>query len=791
MIKNQLKFLARNLVAGKLYTVINIVGLAIGITALVWAFQDYRFSFSFDDFHQDREHIFRVITKNDAGDLKNGYCPLPVGEFAKKEFSSVKEFVRWEGMGLAIKADQDETLNSYIHFTDPAFFDFFNFTLVSGSKDLTDRSAILLTESEAKKFFGDRDPIGKTLILHAGESYQQPLTVKGVLKDVPINSSLRFNALTNFNNYIRSDSSFLKSDDWSWLVDALFLKIPDESQAKRLEQDFKKYAVIQNNARKDLKIAQFFLVSMADLADKGEAEMNNDSLELRPDDSAVYGPMILAILILLSACLNFANTTVARSNKRLKEMGVRKVLGGSTRQLIIQQLLECGAIVFCAILLSLAFTAWWLPTFNNMFDGIKLNADYLKDMALLRFMIFILFGVTIIAGIYPAYYSARYNATQIFRGGVKYGGTNLFSRLLLGFQIIVAFITVTAGFGFARNSAFQRDYNFGFNQNNIIGIQTPKGTNKTMYDALSQVPEVKALATTRGHIGFSWRNMAMESEGVKKEINYLETGENYFSVMGIQMLAGRKFNENGEGDIYKNAIVSANLCSQYGWTPENAIGKQFRVDTVSYSIIGVTKDIYMGGFFNQLQPIVMVKGSPDLYRYLIVQANPNSLRSVYDQLKAKWTTIYPLKPFDAFYQDELETEAQKVNESIATIFFWFAIISILLTATGMFALISLTILKKSREIAIRRVVGAGLNDIVLVIHQSYLLIFFIASFIGIYAGTTLTKLLMDLVFKINIGINAVTITQSFIGICFLILGVISIKIWQVNRMKPAMVLKSN
>ena len=199
----------------------------------------------------------------------------------------------------------------------------------------------------------------------------------------------------------------------------------------------------------------------------------------------------------------------------------------------------------------------------------------------------------------------------------------------------------------------------------------------------------------------------------------------------------------------------------------------------------------MGGFFNQLQPIVMVKGSPDLYRYLIVQANPNSLRSVYDQLKAKWTTIYPLKPFDAFYQDELETEAQKVNESIATIFFWFAIISILLTATGMFALISLTILKKSREIAIRRVVGAGLNDIVLVIHQSYLLIFFIASFIGIYAGTTLTKLLMDLVFKINIGINAVTITQSFIGICFLILGVISIKIWQVNRMKPAMVLKSN
>lgn len=791
MIVNQLKFLGRNLLAGKLYTIINIIGLAIGITAMVWAFQDYRFSFSFNDFHPDRENIFRVITKNDAGDLKNGYCPLPVGEFAKKEFSSVKEFVRWEGLSLTIRAEQEETLNSYIHYTDPAFFDFFNFPLISGSNDLSDRSSILLTASEAKKFFGDKDPIGKTLILHAGESYQQPMTVKGILKDVPINSSLQFNALTNFNNYIKSDSSFLKSDDWTWLLDALFLKIPEAGHARRLEQDFKKYTSIQNNARKDIKIAQFFLVSMAELADKGEAEMNSDSLVLRPEDSAVYGPMILAILILLSACLNFANTTVARSNKRLKEMGVRKVLGGSTRQLIIQQLLECSAIVFCAILLSLAFTAWWLPTFNNMFDGIKLNANYLNDMVLLRFMIFVLFTVTIIAGIYPAYYSARYNATQIFRGGVKYGGTNLFSRLLLGFQIIVAFITVTAGFGFARNSAFQRDYNFGFNQNNIIGIQTPKGTNKTMYDALSQLPEVKALAATRGHIGFSWRNMSMKAEGVKKEINYLETGENYFSVMGLQMLAGRKFNEQGEGDVYKNAIVSANLCGQYGWTPENAIGKQFRMDTVNYTVIGVTRDIYMGGFFNQLEPVVMVKGTPELYRYLIVQVSPNSLRSVYDQLKAKWSAVYPLKPFNAFYQDELETEAQKVNESIASIFFWFAIISILLTATGMFALISLTILKKTREIAIRRVVGAGLNDIVLVIHKSYLLIFIIASFIGIYAGSSLTKLLMDLIFKINIGINAVTIAQSFLGICLLIIGVIGIKIWQVNRMKPAIVLKSN
>lgn len=788
MIYNNIKLILRNLWSGKFYTLINILGLAIGITSIVWAFQDIRFSFGYDDFHPDGEHIFRIGTKREGSEIYNGYAPLPLAVFAKKEFASIKDAVRFEGAVFTVKGAQEESFNAWVHYTDPSFFDFFNFPLIKGSNDLKDRSAVLLTESESKKFFGDKEPLGQSLIFHAGDSIQQSFTVKGILKDPPMNSTIRFGMLTNYENYIKSDGKPLTNDDWSWMSLAVYIKLPNPADATRLAKDFEKYIPLVVNARKDIKPVQFKVVSLKQATRRSEMETN---MWQAPDDSATYGPLVLAILILLSACLNFANTTVSRSNSRLKEMGVRKVLGGTKRQLILQQLMECSVIVVIAVLMSILMNMWWLPKFNSMFEGIVLSAHYLKDMTLLKFVIILPFVVTILAGIYPAFYISRYNATQIFRGGVKFGGSNLFSRILLGLQIIIAFITVTAGFAFSRNSAFQRDYDFGYNQKNIVGLQLNPAQYIAMRDAMSQMPGIEKIAGSRGHLGFDWRTLPVEAEGVKKDIKYLEVGEHYLDAMGLSLVQGKPFNEDNDADIKKNIIISQNLCAKYGWLPEQALGKIMTMDTVQYSVIGVCKDIYMGGFFNEVNPIVLAKGPVTRYRNLIVRADQSKLKSVYDQIKAKWTALYPLKPFSGFYQDEIAAEAQKVNNSIATIFFWFAIISVLLTATGMFALISLTVLKKMREIAIRRVVGATLQDVILVVNKSYFWIFIIASILGIFAGRSLTKLLMDLIFKVNIGVNTWTIFQSLLGICAIIILVLGIKIRQVTKMNPSKVLKSN
>lgn len=788
MIYNSFKHTLRNLYIRRYHTLINVLGLAIGIASIVWGYQTYRFSFSFDNFHPGSEKIYRVITKTTGGESYNGFCPLPVATLAKNEFSSVNDFVRIEGLNLTVKSGQEESLNTYVTYTDPAFFDFFNFPLVKGSNDISDRSSILLTEGSAKRFFGTGDPIGKTLLLHAGEPYQQPLKVAGVLKDPPINSSMKFDVFTNFNNYIKSDSSFLKPDEWNWLVDVVFLKIPRPEDAQRLSKEFAKYLPMQHAARKDIQLSEFYIQPLAEVAD---LDMSSNILYERPDDSAAYGPLVLAFLILISSCLNFANTTVSQSSQRLKEMGVRKVLGGTKAQLIRQQLMECGVMVTLAILISILMNYWWFPVFNNMFNGIKIETDYLHDAGLMRFLLFLVFFVTLFAGLYPAYYVSRYNATQIFRGSLNYGGTNLFSRVLLGLQMVVAFITIIAGFAFSRNSTFQKEFNFGFQTNNIIGVQLGKDTYEGYSNALKQTKSVDFVTGTRGHIGFSWRNVGLEAKGEKKDTRFIEVGDQYDEMMGLELVHGRWFETANEADIRNHLVITEKAASQFGWNTADALGQTIRYDTVSTTVIGVVKDVYMTGFFDDLEPTVFSKVPPTAFRHVLIKSKPDQLASVYDEAKVIWTGLYPMKPFNAYYQNELAAEGQKVNESIATIFLWFAIISALLTATGMFALISLTVLKKMKEIAIRRVVGASTRNIVVIVNKSYFWIFLIAAFLGIYGGYSLTKLLMDLIFKINIGVNGITVFYSILGVCLLVALTMGIKIWQTLNLKPTQILKSN
>ncbi len=789
MFFNQFKTIIRQLAARKMYTIINVLGLGIGITAIVWAFQDYRHGTSFDNFHKDQTHIFRVITQNDGGDVKNGYCPLPVALFAKQDFASVTQSVRFENRYITIKGSQEEPFSDKITYTDPAFFDFFNFPLLYGSNDLTSLSGVVITESVAKKYFGNVNALGKNLMLFAGEPNQKLFQVNGVLKDVPINSSLNFGILLNFENYQLTDGSKLAANDWKYLADAVFLKLKNEQDASRLETDFNKYVALQNAARSELKISRFYFEPISKMADH-EDDIQNNALFQRPGNSGIYGPLVLAILILLSSCLNFANTTVAQANQRLKEMGVRKVMGGNKLQLIIQQLAGCLLITFLAVLLSILFNMWWLPTFSSMFEGIKLEANYLHDFTLIKFLIGIILGVSILAGLYPALYISRFNASQIFRGGLNYGGNNLFSKLLLGLQITIAFITVTAGFGFARNAKFQQDFNFGFNQNNIVGVRLKPEEFTAFNEAVKNLNSVESTCGSVSQIGFSWRDKQLEVGDRKKEIEFLSVGDRYFDVMGLALTHGNGFQDQNDADVNKSIIVTEDICNLFNWKVDETVNKQIHIDTMSYTIIGTVKPL-MRNFFNRSNPMVFTKTTDDAYTHLIVKAQSNKLGSVMDQLKASWTGLYPLRPFNAFYQNELATEAQRVNESIAKIFLWFSIISMLLTCTGMFALISLTILKKTREIAIRKVVGASLKDITIVIHKSYLIIFIIASCLGIFAGMSLTKLLMDLIFRINIGINMNTVMNTLITICVLVCTIAAIKIWQVDRMKPAAVLKAN
>ena len=792
MFKNYFKIIARNLWRNKLYTLINIIGLGVGIASIVWGFQNYRYSFSYNNFHKDGKSIFRVLSKVQGSDNLKGVCPMALATAAKNDFSIVKDAVRWDSRNLDIKADQTEPFASEAHFTDPSFFDLFNFPLAEGTVNLSDRSTVLITEKAAKKFFGSANPIGKTLLFYSDEPFKKPLTVTGILKDPPLNSSLHFEVITHFDNQYKTDGAKIQNDDWSWFADAVFLKLSQPGEATNLSNDFKKYLSLQQSAGKDIKLTSFTMEPLSQVANHNR-DVESNALIPRPQDSAAYGALILAIFILLSACLNFANTSVAQSNRRLKEMGVRKVMGSSYRQIMFQQLLECACIVLIATGLSVVINNFWLPAFNAMFTFVNVTAHYFTDYTLLAFLGLILVGVTLLAGAYPAFYISRFNATKIFRGSVKFGGSNLFSRVLLGLQIVISFITVIAGVAFSRNSEFQRTYDYGFDKENVIGLNLQNGlTYNTVHDELSKIPGIDKIAGTKDHIGFSYNRIPLEAKGEKRESDYLETDENYLEVMNLKLVAGRAFNKSGKGEYGHSMLINEKLAFEFGWKPGEAIGKQIRRnDSTICTVVGVLKDFVQNTLFNPIEPVAMCLVAPEKYSRIIIRAQPGSINTVYEQAKSAWTKLYPMKPFRGFYQDEVAAQASQVNKSIATIFFWFAIISVLMAATGMFALVSLSVLKKMREIAIRKVVGANGRHIFQLVLKGYIWIFLLAAGIGCYAGYTLSRLLMDLIFRINVGVSIASLTLSFI--CVLVISAITIgtRVWYAVRKKATDVLKAN
>jgi putative ABC transport system permease protein len=311
-----------------------------------------------------------------------------------------------------------------------------------------------------------------------------------------------------------------------------------------------------------------------------------------------------------------------------------------------------------------------------------------------------------------------------------------------------------------------------------------------MKNQLTGMQGITGLAGSRNHINFDYRVAAAESEGFKKEVDFLEVSRDYLSVMGLKLAAGRGF-DNGLNADYDNALlITEKTASLYGWNASAALGKHIRIDSSNFTVIGILKDFHAATLFEPTPPIAMRLGRENRFHYLLISARPKDLAAVHEKVRAVWKATYPLKPFNAFYQNQVKEQAYEITASTATIFLWFGIVSILLTATGLFALVSLTTLKKMREIALRKVVGAGPGHILLLINKGYFLVFIVSALLGCLAGLAMTRMLINSIFKINSGVGLDSLVWAVI-LLFLIAAVTSgIKVWEAVRTNPIKLLRT-
>lgn len=789
MIKNFLLITVRNLMKNKLFILINIFGMGIAIACSIVAYFNWEFDARFDSHHVNRESIYRVssIREFEGETTLYGYAPHPLGMAIKQNIPDVSKVVRFSGSYSDFKVN-DNVFRADLAYVDPDFFDMFTFEFASGNPaDLKDKSKVFLSEEMATKLFGNTDVVGKQLTQVLGADLKE-LTVGGVFRKQPGNSSFTEQSYTHYENYYDDDKE-VKEDDWK-ARNSLFVTINDPARVETVYKQLQGYRENNNKVREDFQIKEYALDPFVGMAQRDSA--NDTRTFLRPGNNraAVFAPIIMAVMILLIACFNLTNTAIAISSRRLKEIGIRKVMGSLRVQLIFQFIGETLFICFLALVVGLFLGEVLLGAWNTMWDDLKLNSHYIDSPEFSIFVIGVLIFTSLVAGSYPAFYISNFEPVSILKGKLQFGGTNYFTRILLILQYSFSLMAVIFAFAFYANSKFQRDFDLGFNDKGIIIAYVGNLSEYQTYrNAIEQNKDIVSIAGSEHSIFSSRYNDPVKYEAKQLEVEIIDVGDEYIKTMGLHLVDGRDFQKDSETDEKESVIVTEKMVKSFGW--DNAIGKELIwMDTVKLVVVGVVKDVYTQGLWREMEPMMIRFTRPEHYTHVIVNAPLNKLRDVNKAMEAEWKQIFPNRLYNGRYLDEITVEATTVNDNIVKIFAFMGIVALFLSATGLYTLVSLNIIKRMKEIGVRKVLGASISNITRIINTEFVIMLFISSILGAAASYFLVGGLMGSIWKYYLPASSVTFAIS-IFLMFFISGVaIGYKVITAASMNPVNTLRT-
>lgn len=793
MFQNYLKIAIRHISRNKGYVFINVMGLGIALACSIVAFVNWQAGVNADRQHKNVDNIFRVLVNGKGYPQPTADIAMPLATRAAANISGIVAGVRLDGTRVVIQHG-DDVYHQRLSLADPNFLEVFDFELLDGeANDLYDPSKIFLSNKQAKKYFGEEQAVGKTLVINPEHSTAKTFIVGGVLADIPAqSSSIKIDFLTHID-FLEKGPRRDTLTQWKRRVGTTFLLLKDAAKSQEVTEQLAQYIPLQNKARPKNKRDKYLLEPMNTIF-MGKRGVSNTQLGKVGEPAFYWAPALLALLILLTACLNFTNTTISFSNKRLKEMGVRKVMGVGRKELMLQLLGESFLVCLLATCVGIVLVEYLMPLYNQMWDvmELELTADYFNNPALLLFIGGMLILSTLLGGGYAAFYISSFKPSAIFRGNTKFGGDNWLVRGLLGLQIVISLIAIIGGVTFAQNAIFQKDYDLGYNRSEIINVELygERVFNK-FKNIIQENKDIQGIAGTRSNIGFdTWDNYVGKPED-NRYVNYFPIGDNLLEVMDLEILTGRAFDRNLETDYQESVLVTQKFVEESNW--QNPIGKKVKhAHEPEKRVIGVVADFYASSLIRNRKPEAGVFHfvPPTHYRVMKVRVASDKLLETQKYLKGKWAANFPLIPFTSYFQDEAVAMSDMVSRNTAYIYIFLAIITILLAATGLFSLVSLNLLKRAKEIAVRRVLGASAENITYTVNKHYFFVFLISGLIGALIGGWFSDFLIDKLFAVYQGVSIHIIIVSVISI--FIIGALTIggKLFAILRTNPAETLKS-
>ncbi|KYG78808.1 ABC transporter permease [Roseivirga echinicomitans] len=776
MFKNYFKIGWRNILRQKMPSFINITGLSCAIGCCLVAFMFIEPRVIKDQFHENGKNIYLVAHEAFVeGELgKYGTFDSGLAEDLLDHFPQVKRISRYKGAQNVFRI-KDNIFRSYVNYVDPDFLMSFSFPMVQGSKNvLEDPSKIVIDQSTAVRFFGDEYPIDKLVKVIFGEE-EITFAVGGVMEDVPTNSSLRPSFLLNYE-VLEGRGVPTQNND------VTFIELKDGVDATELESSFQSMVALQNGLKPDAQYESIFLVSLE--------TMSNRDLLGAPGGSLPMAPMILLISIatfmLLLAVSNYVNIAILMATKRVKEIGIRKTIGGKRQQIIIQFLTENLILCFISICLGLFLAkAFFLPWFNEISGGTVAN-DPFSNSNIWLFLSALLVVVTLFSGFYPAFYISKFKPSIIFRGKENLGREWGFSGTLITFQLVLSIITIVAGIMFVKTNSLIENLEWGFEKNDRILVNIPEsGTYRSIVNQMTALSGVEEVAGTSDIFGDAYESISFYLDENGNNANIIRSSAIYPEFMGLKLKEGRFFDSELESDVQSSVMVNDYFIRRY----ELSVDDYIQIDSLPHKIVGVLEDFHYRSLEDRIEPVI-IKAMPDsVMKYLTIKVSNGNEAEMEPKIKEAWLGIVQNRPYNGQVQSRIFDRGFEDSRGLRNTLLFTATLATWLAAMGIFGLASLSMSSKMKEFGIKKVLGANLMQLTKSVYIRFIIMLSIAIVIGSALAILVIGALLDQVYGYHDPVNLVPLVSASVILAVVAFTTITSQIGKVKKMNPAETLR--
>jgi len=791
MLKNYLNVALRFLDRHRAFAVINILGLAIGASCALCIFLFVSDELSYDTWHPDANRIFRVIQGGDDGEQSSS-LPFPSGPTLQHDYPDLIEtnvrLFNFQASSLAVVQETGDERKAFnetrFFFADSTFFRVFQLKVLSGdvSSALHGPGLVVITRSTAERYFNKTDVVGQIFKFEG----KYDMTVTAVVEDVPGNMHFRFDFLASFASLQNLFEKGIPENNWYWNPVWTYVLLKPGADPALLEKQLPFF--VQKYYHPSVRDeAQLVLQPVTDiyLTSKSSYEIG-----VMSDIRYVYVFSVVSLAVLLMACINFINLTTAHSAERFKEIGMRKVMGAQRRNLIIQFIGESVIMVTVSAAIAVAITAVVLPVLNDMAGKSLSLLSLLLPSYLVRFLSAILI-TGVVAGSYPAFVLSRHQAVDVLKPNTgKFSGNIMLRKMLVVLQFTIAVVFISGSILAYRQIDYMQSARLGFEGDQILVLPVQRLSIVPQYETFKKMLQghesVLNVSTANVVVGREYQSSNYKREGDDDVTMYpcLFVRNDFAKTMGIPMLAGRDFSEDMTTPGYQ-AMINLSLAKTLGWNdPADAVGEILDGTLEGkIEITGVTEDFHYASLKETVGPMIMLRSDMvakhrDFFtRFVLIRVKGDNLESTVNFARKKWNELVSESPFDYFFLDDNLDKLYKAEEKFNTLGFVFAVVAVCIGALGLFGLAAFAVRKRRKEISIRRVLGASVRSILVLLGTDFVLLIGISSALGIpLSWYLMSRWLEGFAFRIEIGPLAfLSSVLMLLVMTFLTIGVTTAK----------------